>query len=70
MTASLVGVTINFRSLIDYGFVAPPEIGEYLDRQHFRNAQKPKYLARRRHAHADVEVPVRDSGTSQGDSHE
>jgi len=42
-------------------------LGRYLAPQYFRSMQeRPKYLVNQRHAYADIEMPVRDSGTSQG----
>lgn len=41
-------------------------LGIYLHPQYLRSMHKPKYLVSQRHGHADVEMPVRDSGTSQG----
>jgi len=68
MTAGLAGVTINFHLFNDNGLAASPEGDKHFVRQSCRGVRKPNYFVRRRHAHADVEVPIWDSGTIQGDS--
>ena len=65
LTTSLPTVSMDVDSLINDGWAAPIEVAEHLGCQLQRQST---YLARRSHAHVNVEMPVRDSSTSQVDS--